>query len=211
VLTYFAIGFVIGLLTCIPIGVANVAVIDAAYRHNVARAIAVGIGGAIADGIYSSLGIFGLGPVLQRHPMVPPILYAVSGLVLIIYGVIILRAPPILPAAAEAQIPVSRNQHISTGLIVGLLATLLNPSAVVTWVVIVGSYASGVTTGSGIAWVIGIVIGSLVWFVVVAYLADHGKRVLSGNAIWMTRIVAALVAGYGLFSIGRAGRYLLAL
>jgi arginine exporter protein ArgO len=210
VLTFLAIGFVIGLLTCIPIGVANVAVIDAAYRHNLARAIAVGLGGAIADGVYSALGIFGLGPVLERNPIVPPILYAVSGVVLIIYGIIILRAPPILPAAAEAQLPVSRNEHITTGLIVGLLATLLNPSAVVTWVVIVGSYASGVDTYSGLAWVTGIVVGSFVWFVIVAYLADHGKRVLSGHAIWMTRIVALLVAGYGLFSIGRAVRFLFA-
>jgi arginine exporter protein ArgO len=212
VLTYFAIGLAIGVITTIPIGVSNVAVIDAAYRHNVGRAMAVGLGGAIADGIYAALGIFGMGPVLNRHPNVPPVLYAISGVVLVVYGLIILRAPPILESTTQAPPPpVKRSQHLSAGVMVGLLTTLLNPSAVVTWVVIVGSYASGISLEYGIVWVIGVVVGTFGWFVVLAYLADHGKRVFSGKAIWMTRIVAALVAGYGLFSIGRAGRYLLAL
>lgn len=208
VLTYFVIGFVIGVVTCIPIGMANVAVIDAAYRHNLSRAIAVGLGGAIADGIYASLGIFGVGPFLARHPEIPPYLYLISGIVLVIYGLLTARAKPSIPSLqvpSDAPVP-TRSQHVSTGLLMGLLITLLNPSAVVTWVVIVGSYAAGVGTDDGIACVIGVVLGSVLWFGVVAYAADHGKRVLNDKAIWMTRIMGILVAGYGVFSLFRAGK-----
>ena len=208
-LTYFAIGFAIGVVTCIPIGVANVAVIDAAYRHNVLRAIAVGAGGAIADGLYSSLGIFGVARVLERNPTVPYILYGVSGMILLGYGLMILRAPP-MPLATEERTTTTTSQHLGQGFMVGIAATLLNPSAVITWVVIVGSYATGVSFLGGLGWVIGIVLGSFGWFIVVAYLAHHGKRILSGKAIWMTRIAGLLVAGYGVFSLGRAGRYLFA-
>ena len=207
-ISFLAIGFAIGVVTCIPIGVANVAVIDAAYRHDVARAVMVGLGGAIADGVYASLGIFGLGPLLERFPTVPYVLYGVSGFVLIIYGCVIVRSRAVELGASEAP-TMSRGRHLREGLFVGLAATLLNPSAVVTWVVIVGSYATGITVANSTCWVIGIVVGSFAWFVAVAYLATHGKRVLSGNAIWMTRVAGILVIAYGLFSCGRAIRFLL--
>jgi arginine exporter protein ArgO len=199
VLSFLAIGFAIGVVTCIPIGVANVAVIDAAYRHDVSRAIMVGLGGAIADGIYSAMGIFGVGPFLENYPTVPFVLYGVSGAALTVYGVITLRAQPMNIST----------DHLRDGLVLGLAATLLNPSAVVTWVVIVGSYATGIDRVESAAWVTGIIVGSFVWFVVVAYLANHGKRLLSGNAIWMTRIAGIFVIVYGVFSVGRAVRHFL--
>lgn len=206
-LSFLAIGFAIGVVTCIPIGVANVAVIDAAYRHDLSRAIMVGLGGAIADGIYSCFGIFGVGPLLESYPTVVFVLYGVSGAALFVYGVFIVRSRPVNLAGDTGAAPVRSEHHLRDGLVLGLAATLLNPSAVVTWVVIVGSYATGIDRLQSTAWVIGIVVGSFVWFVVVAYLAHHGKRLLSGNAIWMTRIAGIFVIGYGLFSVGRAVHY----
>ena len=76
---FFLIGIAAGALTGIPIGPVNVAVIDAAYRHTLRRAIAVGMGGSIADCLYASLGVLGVTPVLKANPSVPPILYAISG------------------------------------------------------------------------------------------------------------------------------------
>ena len=61
-LTFILIGVAAGALTGVPIGPVNVAVIDAAYRHTLRRAIAVGLGGACADGLYSALGILGVTP-----------------------------------------------------------------------------------------------------------------------------------------------------
>ena len=49
VLMFLLIGIAAGAATGIPIGPVNVAVIDAAYRHTMRRAIAVGFGGAVAD------------------------------------------------------------------------------------------------------------------------------------------------------------------
>jgi arginine exporter protein ArgO len=206
-LSFLAIGFAIGVVTCIPIGVANVAVIDAAYRHDLSRAIMVGLGGALADGIYSCAGIFGVGPLLENYPTVPFILYGVSGAALCVYGVITLRAQPLPIAANPDAVPVRSPHHLRDGLVLGLAATLLNPSAVVTWVVIVGSYATGIDRIQSTAWVVGIIVGSFVWFVVVAYLAHHGKRLLSGKAIWMTRVAGIFVIVYGTFSVGRAIKY----
>jgi len=62
---FVLIGIAAGALTGVPIGPVNVAVIDAAYRHTLRRAIMVGAGGACADGLYSALGLLGVTPVLR--------------------------------------------------------------------------------------------------------------------------------------------------
>src|SRR4029079_6402894 len=95
-------GVAAGALTGVPIGPVNVAVIDAAYRHTLRRAIAVGMGGAWADGLYSALGVLGVTPVLRTYPTVPPILYAVSGVVLLVYCFLTARSSPATPAQNDA-------------------------------------------------------------------------------------------------------------
>src|SRR5215475_9658135 len=99
---FFAIGVAIGALTGVPIGPVNVAVIDSAYRHTLRRAIAVGLGGALGDFVYSTLGIVGVGPYLLAYPVLPRVLYGVSGVVLIAYGAITVRTRPVTPLAAHA-------------------------------------------------------------------------------------------------------------
>ncbi|HEX5060980.1 MAG TPA: LysE family transporter [Kofleriaceae bacterium] len=199
---FFAIGLGIGVATCIPIGIANVIVIDAAYRHGARRALGASLGGALADGLYASLGIFGIGPLIGRYPTVPYVLHAISGCVLLVYGVVLLRARPALAGPVESRSS-GNDSHLLGGFLVGLGATLLNPSAIVTWVVIVGGHATGITRVEASAWVVGIVVGTLAWFLVVMGLALRGRRVLREKAVWMTRIVAVVVIGSGLLSFAR--------
>lgn len=206
-LTYLVIGAAIGAITGIPIGPVNVAVIDAAYRHTLRRALAVGFGGALADGLYAALGIVGVGPILDDHPSIPPILYAVSGLVLVVYGAITVRAQPVNAVAAssaKAQVP---SKEMWSGFWLGFALICLNPAALVTWVLIVGSFLSGLSLEHGLAATLGVTIGSILWFTFVAYLANHGMKILGEKAIWITRIVGMLLVGYGLYSIGRAAKY----
>jgi arginine exporter protein ArgO len=201
--SYLLLGAAIGAVTGIPIGPVNVAIIDAAYRHHVKRAIAVGIGGALGDFIYAALGIVGLGPVLMAHRAVPPILYGVSGVVLIIYGVLTVRAQPVDPGAGSAVD--GQKPYFWSGMGLGAALILLNPAALITWVVIVGSMLAGGTTAEGWAAAIGVGVGSGAWFMFVAFAADHGKKVLGTKALWVTRVVGVLLIGAGIFSLGRAG------
>jgi threonine/homoserine/homoserine lactone efflux protein len=209
-LSYFLIGLAVGVLTSIPIGPVNVAIIDAAYRHHVGRAVAVGIGGATADMGYALIGVLGLSPILLAHKSIPPILYAVSGVVLIIYGILTVRAQPVDPGGASAG-PVNENRRswFWSGFLLGLALILLNPATLVAWVVIAGSALAGTSMHEGVSAAIGIGVGSGIWFTGVAHLANHGKKVLGRKVVWITRAVGAGLIGYGLFSLGRAGHYLL--
>jgi len=98
---FLVIGVLAGALTGVPIGPVNVAVIHAAYRHTMRRAVAVGLGGAVGDGLYSALGVLGMQSVIEKYPIVKPTLYAISGAVLLVYGIFTARSHP--PAQVEAD------------------------------------------------------------------------------------------------------------
>jgi arginine exporter protein ArgO len=202
-LRFFAIGVGIGVATCIPIGIANLIVLDAAYRHGARRAVGAAIGGALADGIYAGLGIFGIGRLLGRYPFLPPVLHAISGCVLVVYGMVLLRTRPVVADTTERLAAPRSGDQLKTGFAVGLGATLLNPSAVVTWVVIVGGHATEVAPADAAAWLAGVVLGTFVWFLVVMFLALRGRRLLREKAVWMTRIVGAIVIASGVFSFAQ--------
>ena len=210
---FLAIGVAAGALTGVPIGPVNVAVIDAAYRHTLRRAIAVGLGGAIADGLYAALGVLGVTPFLQKYPTIPPILYAVSGVILLVYGFLTARSQPVAPAT-PAEVPpsesVAMRREMWSGFSVGVALIILNPAAIVTWVFIMGSIIPDATVTEGIACAIGVMIGSFGWFALVAYLTQKGRQVLGEKAAWIPRFVGIALMVYAAYLLGKAVRYVIA-
>ncbi len=211
---FLLIGMAAGALTGVPIGPVNVAVIDAAYRHTFRRAISVGFGGAVADGLYSALGVMGVTPVLRTYPSIPPILYAVSGVVLLVYGFLTARSQPVQPAASSgepaASDSVMHRKEMWSGFTVGLALIVLNPAAIVTWVVIMGSIIPEATTMHGLACALGVMMGSFAWFALVAYLTQKGKHVLGDKAQWIPRVVGMLLMVYAVYLIFKAVKYVVA-
>ncbi len=162
----------------------------------------------MADLTYASLGILGLGQLLTAHRIVPPILFGVSGIVLIIYGILTVRAQPVDPGLA-GQADLAGKSYFWGGFGTGIALILLNPATLITWVVIVGSAMADASRSEGMAAAVGIGCGSALWFTVVAHLADHGKKVLGKKTVWLTRIVGLALICYGVFSIGRAVWYVI--
>jgi len=209
---FLLIGVAAGALTGVPIGPVNVAVIDAAYRHTLRRALAVGLGGALADGLYAALGVLGVTPILSSYPSVPPILYAVSGVVLLVYGFFTARSQPVAPATEGGSHPkiADPRKEFKEGFIVGLLLIILNPAAIVTWVVIMGTIIPEPTRWGGIACAIGVMVGSFGWFALVAYLTQKGKSVLGDKAAWIPRLVGIALMVYSVYLLVKAVRFFVA-
>jgi threonine/homoserine/homoserine lactone efflux protein len=203
VLTYFLIGVAIGALTGVPIGPVNVAVIDGAYRHTLRRGMAVGLGGAVGDFCFALIGVLGVGPHVIAQPGVKPVLYLVSGLVLVVYGILTVRSqPPPPPTAPPHQSPPGK--EVWSGFTVGLGLIVLNPAAIVTWVVVVGSHiGEDIEPLEGFAAAAGVFFGSFAWFAFVAYVADKGKRMMGDKAVWIARVVGIALIGYGVVSLYR--------
>ncbi|MDQ3340669.1 MAG: LysE family translocator [Myxococcota bacterium] len=210
---FLLIGVAAGALTGVPIGPVNVAVIDAAYRHTMRRAIAVALGGSLADGLYAALGMLGVTPILERYPSIPPILYAISGVILLVYGFFTARSQPVAPATdgtgSHAQIADPRKEF-KEGFIVGLLLIILNPAAIVTWIVIMGTIIPQATFWGGIACAVGVTIGSFGWFALVAYLTQKGKSVLGEKAAWIPRLVGVALMVYSVYLLFKAVKFFVA-
>jgi L-lysine exporter family protein LysE/ArgO len=216
---FLVIGILAGALTGVPIGPVNVAVIDSAYRHTLRRAIAVGLGGALADCLYSALGVMGVTPFLRTYPTVLTVIYAISGIVLMVYGFLTARSQPVTPAAPpahEAHAPSEdslafRRRELRQGFTLGVALILLNPAAVVTWVVIMGSVIPDTSTHwDGLACAIGVFAGSWSWFTLVAYLTQKGKHVLGDKAAWIPRVVGVLLMIYAVYLLFKAARFVIA-
>jgi threonine/homoserine/homoserine lactone efflux protein len=209
---FFLIGAAAGAITGIPIGPVNVAVIDAAYRHTMRRAFAVGLGGALADGLYAGLGVVGVTPVLRTYPSIPPLLYLASGLVLLGYGFLTVRSQPVAPAQpspdeARESTATMQRRELWSGFTVGLALILLNPAAIVTWVVIMGQIIPDATLAEGIACSFGVAFGSFGWFALVAYLTHKGKSVLGDKAAWIPRLVGVALMVYSVYLLTKAVQY----
>jgi threonine/homoserine/homoserine lactone efflux protein len=214
---FLVFGVIAGALTGVPIGPVNVAVIDASYRHTMRRAIGVGLGGAVADAFYAGLGIIGVTPVLEQWPSVPPILYAISGIVLLVYGFLTARSQPVTPVVAPddpataAQASAAAKRELVQGMKVGVALILLNPAAMVTWVVIIGQLLPTIENNwEGMACAIGVLVGSFGWFALVAYLTHKGKHVLGDKAAWIPRLVGIALMGYAMYLLFKAVKYVIA-
>ena len=204
---FFMIGIAAGALTGVPIGPVNVAVIDASYRHTFRRAVATGLGGASADSLYAALGVLGVTPVLRTYPIVPPILYGVSGLVLLVYGFITARSQPVAPATPDEKKPYDPSTEVWQGFRVGAALIVLNPAAIVTWVVIMSSIVPEAKPLQGALCAVGVFIGSFSWFTLVAYLTQKGKNVLGDKAAWIPSVVGVALMVYAVYLIAKAVRF----
>lgn len=216
-LLFLLIGIAAGAATGVPIGPVNVAVIDAAYRHTLRRAIAVGFGGAVADMLYAGLGVLGVTPILESYPSVPPVLYAISGLVLLVYGFLTARSQPVQPAVPDyaemspSHASVHMRREMWQGFSVGVALILLNPAAMVTWVVIIGQLIPTIdSTWEGLACAFGVFIGSFGWFTLVGYLTHKGKNVLGEKAAWIPRVIGVALMGYAVYLLAKAVKYVVA-
>jgi threonine/homoserine/homoserine lactone efflux protein len=219
VLLFLLIGIAAGAATGVPIGPVNVAVIDAAYRHTLRRAIATGLGGGVADMLYAGLGVLGVTPLLNNYPSVPPILYAVSGVVLLVYGFLTARSQPVQPAvtpSAEGErtpssVKLEMRRDMWQGFSVGAALILLNPAAMVTWVVIIGQLIPEIeSTWDGLACAFGVFVGSFAWFTLVAYLTQKGKNVLGEKAAWIPRVIGVALMVYAVYLLAKAVNYVVA-
>lgn len=209
---FLLIGIAAGALTGVPIGPVNVAVIDAAYRHTLRRAMAVALGGSIADGLYAALGILGVAPAIRAYPQIPNLLYIASGLLLLGYGILTARSQPVAPAqpAPDENRPSTatiQRRDMWQGFTVGFSLIILNPAAIVTWVVLMGQFIPEATTAGGIAWAIGVMCGSFGWFALVAYLTQKGKSALGDKAAWIPRLVGVALIVYSLYLLTKGIKY----
>jgi threonine/homoserine/homoserine lactone efflux protein len=191
------VGVSLGALTGLPLGVVNVAIVEAAARRGVRAASGIALGGALADGVHASLAFGGVGGAITARPAARVALHAIAGAVLFAYAVALWRAKPRDATARDVPAGFGR------GVVAGVGFTLPNVAALGAWVAVAAalpptSVAVGLVTAAGVA------VGSVAWFLTLARLAARGSALPQARRAHLTRLVAIVLVFLGLAAILRA-------
>lgn len=192
-IAYLVLGIALGAGSSVVPGPCGLAVIDAATRRTLGRAIATGGGAAIGDATCAALGVLGLGPVLARHPEIAPALRAAGGVGLVVFGLAsVLRA--------RTPAPEPRPGDAARGVLTGLATMCANPASVLTWLLLVGSTLASASAVEAWSAAAGIGLGSFGWYTAIACVSRHAR------GAWIDRlrvVVSSLLVVVGVVSLSR--------
>ena len=154
-------GFGLGATMIIPIGAQNAYVLNQGIKRN--HHLTTATVCSLLDATFISLGVFGGGAILSQNEMLLTMVTLGGILFLMGYGMLSLRSAFKQPASSE-----SNGEVLARGkrtVILGALAvTVLNPHLYLDTVVILGSIGGQFEGSDRMAFAIGTVLASFVWF-----------------------------------------------
>ncbi|MCX5747754.1 MAG: LysE family transporter [Proteobacteria bacterium] len=154
-----------------PLGVINVAIVDAAVDARPRFARGLGLGGGLADTVHAALAFLGVAQLVLAHPTIARALAITAAVIVGGYAIASWRrraptvAGPVRPPPAD---------RLARGVATGLGLTLPNPGALGAWATIASMYPMDRT--SAVVGALGVGIGSAAWFVVLAALVARVRR-----------------------------------
>ena len=201
----FGLGLGLGVVTGLPLGVVNVAVVATAARRGRRSATWLGLGGAVADGIHAALAFTGLAALIAARPRASAALALVAGVVLCAAAVLLVRGREEASANTNADAALSdgsprASAHRTFGL--GLAMTLPNPAALTAWIAVASTLALR-DRAAAVAAAIGVTIGSAAYFAALAAVAARAGAATPPRRRAVTVIAAAVIGGLGLIALGR--------
>lgn len=188
------LGLAIGAMTGMPLGVINIAIVDAVTAGYRSYALGLGLGGALADSAHAALAMLGIGRIVIAHPEWTRVLAIVAAVMLVGYVIFAWRRHHVAR-------PVTGGSP-GRGLVTGLLLTLPNPAAIGAWAVLTTMIWPAAATAEGIAFAAGVLVGSATWFTILGRLIakirpDHPAL------RYVPRIALALFVGTAIVGIAR--------
>jgi len=187
-----ALGAGLGVVTGMPLGVVNVAIVDAAAAGRRRFAIGVGIGGAVADTIHAALAFVGVGRLVTSRPELVRVLAIAAAVLILGYAVASWRRSRALPRSATDA------SSMLSGLTTGFALTLPNPGALAAWVAVAASIWPEATIAEAIVLAVGVGLGSAVWFALLARWVsrvrpDHKALAIIPRIALVVLVVLAVV------------------
>lgn len=186
----------IGFCIAAPVGPCGLLCITRSMRSGFRSGVATGGGVALADTVYAAIGAFGMSAlvVLLEH-WAQPLRIAGAGFLIYLGLRIALAKPPATDAPPEED-------GLHSAFASSFLITLANPMTIFSFIAIFAGL--GAAPGGGwrqaLLMVLGIGLGSFVWWILLSWLSAHfGKRL---NPAWAARITR--FAGWVIVALGVA-------
>jgi len=189
-LIFFLKGLIIGFAMAVPIGPMGVMCIRKTLAEGHVRGMIVGLGAATADSLYGSLAAFGLTFVSDVIATQRVWLSLVGGGLLLFLGIRTFRAKrkdPILPF---------ENKKLLGSYVSAFFLALTNPLTIFAFVAIFAVFGLGhkLIIISAFILVLGIFIGTSLWFLTLSYIATIFRKKLNSVGFrWVNRVAGILI------------------
>ena len=196
---FFIKGVIIGISVAAPVGPIGVLTIKRTLNEGRLSGFVTGMGAAFADTIYGIVVAFGLTTVSVFLLNIELWLKLIGGLFLIFLGVKYFISKP-SSKAANIKSKGLINHFIST-----FLLTVSNPTTVISFLAIFAGIGLGTTNidySSSFSLVIGVFIGSALWWLILSSLVSHFKAKISPKILnWINRLSGLIIISFGLFAL----------
>lgn len=198
-LTYFLKGIIIGFAMAIPVGPIGILCIRKTLAEGRLRGLIIGLGAATADLLYSCIAAFGLTIISDTLNSQRIWIRLVGGAFLLFLGIRIFRAQPKNPKILINGSGMLRS-YLTT-----VLLTLTNPLTIFAFIAIFAAlgFADGLSYLSASLLVIGVFMGSTLWFVLLSSGVTLFRTKLNlGGLHWVNKIAGILIIFSGIIAMG---------
>ena len=165
-----------------------------------------GLGAAVGDAIYGAIAAFGISAIQLWIADHQAGLRTIGGIVLLVLAAKTLFVRT--RRTARADVGQVHTESLLQDFISTFLLTITNPITMLTFAglfVILGVTEAGDSVDNAALLVAGVFGGSALWWFVLASTANLARPYLDGSyQTWVTRVSAAILAGFGIYALATA-------
>jgi len=197
-LIIFLKGIFIGFAMAVPIGPIGIMCIRKTLTEGRLRGLVIGLGAATADMLYGCIAAFGLTIISNTLISQRIWIRLLGGALLLFLGVRTFRALP-----SDPKVPVKSNGILRSYLTTVFL-TLTNPMTIFAFIGVFAALGlgNGLSYFSASALVIGIFVGSFLWFLSLSSGVTLFRNKFKFNGLrWVNRIAGILIIISGAYAI----------
>ena len=198
-LVFFFRGLVIGFLIAVPVGPIGILCLRRTLAEGRACGLASGLGAASADAIYGSIAAFGVTFISDFLISQYGWLRLVGGLLLLCLGL------ETFFAKSKEEAPAAKGNSLAGAYVSTFFLTLANPMTILLFAALfagVGFTPTQVSYLAAAALVLGVFIGSALWWTVLSGSAAIFRNRFDLPRIrWANRISGAIIMAFGVLAL----------
>ena len=184
-------GFFSALLLAIPVGPVNLTIINEGARRGFKWAVLITLGATTMEIIYCFIAFTGLASFLLTGEYIRAAMEVFSFVFMLVLGVKFLMAKSVNIQLSETtdrlEARIEEKLHPHSAFMTGFVRVLANPGVMVGWFVLAANFISRdwVTPefSGRMACVVGVGLGTILWFLVLAYTSSRGKGKFSEKTL----------------------------
>lgn len=198
----YALALVVGILISMPVGPVATLCIRQTLAHGVPAGFVAAMGAAIPDALYGAVGVIGSRVPVEMFAAHRAAVHVTAGVVLLAYGVYVLRAP-LRTLAASDDSASAGTMTLLSGFMASLVLSLPNPGSAVVAAAVFSAVGIAAPTAAAYPAVLGAVFaGTLVWWAIVITVIGRLRRSAAAGALqWIDRVCAVAMLGAGVLSL----------